>query len=225
MTKAKGSSPFLNKRTKKLLSSCRVPAPEFATAGFTLLEVIVAMLVFGFVMAGLYQASHFGFTAWTLEDKLAGNAAELERMDRVLRRLIEQASPPFSTDDKPFVGEEHRLTMMTLMPDQPPTQPIRHAQVALGVNDAHQLVLRWQPHPNATPLGQPPPMQQVVLADGVARIDLSYRGATGDGGKWGKAWTDGLLPTVVQIHFVLANGRHRWPDMAVPTLLDTNGSF
>jgi hypothetical protein len=29
----------------------------------------------------------------------------------------------------------------------------------------------------------------------------------------------------VQIHFVLANGKHRWPDMAVPTLLDSNGSF
>jgi len=193
--------------------------------GFTLLEVIVALVVFGFVMAGLAQAQRFGTRAWSLETKLADNAAALERMDRVLRRLIEQASAPVATDDKPFAGEEHRLTMMTLLPDQPQTQPIRHAQVAVGVNDRHQLVLRWRPKPNATPLGALPPMQEVVLAEGVARIDLAYRAPAADGGKWAKAWSESGLPAAVQVHFVLEGGKHRWPDMAVATMLDTNGSF
>ena len=194
-------------------------------SGFTLIEVIVSLVVLGFVLAGLAQATRFGMTAWNLEDRLAENASQLERMDRVLRRLIEQASAPVATDDKPFAGEQHRLTMLTLLPDQPPTQPIRHAQVALGVNDRHQLVLRWRAHPNASALGPLPALQEIVLAEGVARIDLAYRGAASDGGKWGKSWSDGALPSVVQIHFVLSNGRHRWPDMAVPTLLDSNGSF
>ncbi len=232
----KALSPFVKRRRDARHELATADQKSFASflqkrrilphdSGFTLLEVIVALVVFGFVMAGLAQAQRFGTTAWSLETKLADNAAQLERMDRILRRLIEQASAPVSTDDKPLVGEEHRLTMMTLLPDEPQTQPVRHAQVAIGVNDSHQLVLRWQPHPNAVPLGQAPPMQQVVLADGVSRIDLAYRGAAADGGKWAKTWTDGVLPSAIQIHFVLVNGRHRWPDMAVPTLLDTNGSF
>ena len=71
------------------------------------------------------QATRFGAAANNLEGRLAENAAQLERMDRVLRQLIEQASPPVTTDDKPFAGEEHRMTMLTLLPDEPPdtTQP------------------------------------------------------------------------------------------------------
>jgi len=194
-------------------------------AGFSLLEVVVALVVLGFIMAGLYQAQRFGIAAWGLETRMADDAAALERMDRVLRRLIEQACPPVAADDKPFAGQEHRVLFNTLMPDEPQTQPIRRAQVSIGVDDHHRLVLRWQPHPNATLIGPQPPMQEVVLAEGLERIDLAYRQAAADGGKWSKSWSETGLPSVVQIHFVLSNGHHRWPDMAVPTMLDPNGSF
>ena len=193
--------------------------------GFTLIEVIVALVVLGFVLAGLGQATRFGMSAWSLETKLADNSAGLERMDRVLRRLIEQASPPAGADEKPLAGEEHRMTFMTLLPDQPQTQPVRHAQAAIGVDDNHRLVLRWRPHANATALLPLPPTQEIVLAEGIERIDLAYRQQASDGGKWQKKWSESNLPAMVQIHFVLANGRHRWPDMAVATLLDSNGSF
>ncbi len=215
------------------VSSCQLSEPKLKTGnwklttdhGFTLLEVIVALVVLGFVLAGLAQATRFGIAAWSLETRMADNAAGLERMDRVLRRLIEQASPPIAADDKPFEGQEHRLLFLTLLPDQPQTRPIRHAQVSIGVDDKHRLVLRWQVHPNAARIGPEPPMHEVVLADGLERIDLAYRQAASDGGKWAKTWSDSSLPAVVQIHFVLAKGSHRWPDMQVPTMLDTNGSF
>lgn len=193
--------------------------------GFTLIEVIVSLVVLGFILAGMAQATRFGMSAWSLENRLADNASQLERLDRVLRNLIEEAAAPLATDDKPFAGEEHRMTFITLLPDQPQTDPIRRAKAALGVDDRHRLVLRWQPSPNATLLGPSPRLQEVVLAEGVSRIDLAYRASATDGGKWSKTWTLGPLPAVVQIHFVLTNGKHRWPDMAVPTMLDSNGSF
>jgi general secretion pathway protein J len=195
-------------------------------AGFTLLEIIVALVVLGFLLAGLAQATRFGMTAWGVETKMADNAASLERMDRVLRRLIEQASPPAAADDKPFEGFEHKMIFHSILPDEPEAQPIRRAQVAIGVDDHHQLVLRWQPGPNAILLARDkPPMQEIVLAEGLERIDCAYRQAAADGGKWSKSWSETGLPSVVQIHFVLANGHHRWPDMQVPTMLDPNGSF
>ncbi len=230
MTQARPS--FLQNRSKKLSFLTPAPGsaqvgktPRLPSAGFTLIEVIIALAIFGFVLVGLAQSLRFGMAARGVEDRLAGNAAQLERMDRVLRRLIEQASPPASTDDKPFAGEEHRLTLMTLLPDEPQTATTRHAQVAIGVDDKNRLVLRWTPHPNAVAIGPAPRMQEIVLAEGVERIDLAYHAGTAEGGKWSKTWTDGPLPAVVQLHFVLPAGKHRWPDMQMPTLLDTNGSF
>jgi len=193
--------------------------------GFTLIEVIVALVVLGLILAGLAQAQHFGMSAWTLETKLADNTAELERVDRVIRDLIETAAPPVTNGDKPFEGQEHRLVFVTELPDEPEDQPVRRAQVSLGVDDKHRLVLRWQPDANATPLVPLPAPKQIVLAEGLERIDLAYRQAASDGGKWSKIWSDSPLPALVQLHFVLPAGHHKWPDMAVATMIDPNGSF
>ena len=193
--------------------------------GFTLLEVIVAMAVLGLILAGLAQATRFGMTAWGLETRLADKADELQRVDRVVRNLIEQAAPAVANGDKPFAGQEHRMVFITQLPDQPEDQPVRRAQVSLGVDDKHRLVVKWQPDANATPLMTLPPPQEVVLAEGVSRIDLAYRQASGDGGKWTKSWSDSALPALVQIHFLLLNEHRKWPDMAIATQIDPNGSF
>jgi general secretion pathway protein J len=194
-------------------------------AGFTLLEVVIALVVLGFILAGLAQATRFGMNAWSLETRLADNAAEQERVDRVLRALVEQATAPVSGEEKPFAGEEHRMIFTTTLPAEPQTDPIRRAQVAIGVDDKNRLMLRWQPMPNAVALGAKPSIQEIVLAEGVERIDLAYRQAAGDGGKWSKRWTDASLPALVQFHFLLTNRRRTWPDLAVATMLDSNGSF
>jgi general secretion pathway protein J len=193
--------------------------------GFTLIEVIVALVVLGLILAGLAQAQHFGMSAWTLETRLAEHTAQLERVDRVIRDLIEEAAPPVTNGDKPFEGQEHRMVFVTELPDEPEDQPVRRAQVSLGVDDKHRLVLRWQPDANATPLVPLPAPKQIVLAEGLERIDLAYRQAASDGGKWSKSWSDSPLPALVQLHFVLPAGRHKWPDMAVQTTIDPNGSF
>jgi prepilin-type N-terminal cleavage/methylation domain-containing protein len=91
--------------------------------GFTLLEILVAVVVFGFVVAGLVQATHFGITAWDVQTRMVDRAQDLERVDRVLRLIVEQASPPLAADDKPFNGQEHRLDLITRLPLQPQTDP------------------------------------------------------------------------------------------------------
>ncbi len=199
--------------------------PRSGTGGFTLLEMIVAVAVLGFVVVGLAQATRFGIHAWGVETRLADQAAEMERVERVLRLLIETASAPLSADDKPFAGETHRMTFVTRLPDQPEVGDIRRAQVALGIDDNHQLVLRWKPHPNAVALAPEPAPHQVVLAAHIEHLDFAYRQATSDGGKWLATWTDSSLPALVQIQIVPQSGHRRWPVMLIPTMVDTNGSF
>jgi general secretion pathway protein J len=193
--------------------------------GFTLIEILVAVVVFGFVVAGLVQATHFGITAWDVQTRMVERADELERVDHVLRALVEQASPPLAADDKPFNGTEHRLDFITRLPLQPPTDPIRRAEVIVGVNEQHQLVVRWQQKPNATPLKPVPPPQEIVLAEGVDHFDLTYRQAGGDGGKWMRTWDDTSLPALVLMTIVMQNTSHKWPTIQAATMLDNNGSF
>jgi general secretion pathway protein J len=193
--------------------------------GFTLLEILVAVVVFGFVVAGLVQATHFGITAWDVQTRMVDRAQDLERVDRVLRLIVEQASPPLAADDKPFNGQEHRLDLITRLPLQPQTDPIRRAEVVVGVDDNHRLILRWQQKPNATPLKPVQAAQEIVLADGVDHFDLTYRQAASDGGKWMRTWDDPSLPALVRMQIVMLNQSHKWPVIQAATMLDTNGSF
>jgi general secretion pathway protein J len=193
--------------------------------GFTLLEILVAVVVLGFIVAGLSQATRFGINAWDVQSRLSDNAAELERVDRVLRLLIEEAVPPMSADDKPMEGQEHRLILVTRLPDQPPTRPIRRAQVALGVDDRHRLLLRWVVHPNAVAIIPPPPPQEIVLAEGVDHLDLSYRQSVADGGRWRTNWDDSSLPALVTMNIVLSSTHRKIPLIQAATMTDTNGSF
>jgi general secretion pathway protein J len=194
-------------------------------AGFTLIEILVAVVVLGFVIAGLIQATHFGITAWDVQNRLVDRANQLERVDHVLRQLIEQAAPPLAADDKPFSGKEHRLDIITRLPLQPPTDPIRRAEVVVGVDADHRLMLRWQQKPNATALKPVPPPQEIVLAEGVDHFDLTYRQAASDGGKWTRIWDDPSLPALVQMTIVMLNPGQKWPVIQAATMLDTNGSF
>ena len=194
-------------------------------AGFTLLEILVAVVVLGFIVAGLSQATRFGINAWDVQERMSDNAAQVERLDRVLRLLIQHAVPPTSSDDKMLEGQEHRILLVTRLPDEPPTQPIRRAQVAIGVDDQHRLLIRWVPHPNAVAIIPPPPPQQVVLAEGVDHLDVSYRQSTADGGKWKTIWDDSALPALVTMHIVLTSTHRQIPLIEAATMLDTNGSF
>lgn len=194
-------------------------------AGFTLLEMIVAVVVLGFVLAGLAQAARFGISAWDVQDRESVRIAAFERADRLLRLVINEAAAPLAADDRPFTGQEHRLEFITRLPDQPQTDPVRRAQVAIGVNDQQKLVLRWLPHANAVALKPLPPPEEIVLAEGVDHLDLRYRQSLEDGGKWLATWTDSSLPSLVQINIVLKNQRHPWPVIQVATMIDDNGSF
>ena len=199
--------------------------PARPDSGFTLMEILVAVVVLGFVIAGLTQAQRFGINAWDVQRRLTDNAAEMERVDRVLRLIVEQASPPMAADDKPFLGQEHRMILTTRLPDQPPTEPVRRAQVIVGVDDQHRLLLRWQPHPNAVAIQAVPAPQQIVLCEGVDHLDLTYKQSVADGGRTKTNWDDTSLPALVTMHIVLMSAHRQIPTIVAATMIDTNGSF
>lgn len=176
-------------------------------AGFTLLELMVALVVFGLLMAGVAQTMRYGLTAWTAETRAADGSETMAAVDGALRRLIEQAAP-----DK-FTGQPGGFAFITFLPAGAGlADPL--ADAALQVTPAG-LVLVWRPHPAGVPLQPPAPPQTEVLLDGVTGLDASYLAGRPDGSvAWSPRFSGAGLPLLIRLHLTLA-GQKTWPDIVV----------
>lgn len=192
--------------------------------GFTLLEVLAALVVLGFLVLALNAGTRFGTLAWHTQARDLRLRGDLDPVDRTLRHLVEAMDPGSPVDPPAIEGTAHALGFTTDMPlDGGP--PSGRADVALLVDASHRLVLRWSTHLHVARLASPTPQQQTVLLDGVRQIDFSYWSAGPGGIGWVDGWNRLLPPALVRIHldFIEAN-RRRWPDIVVaPMLVQPDG--
>lgn len=186
-------------------------------AGFTLLEILVALVVLGFLMLGLTQGTRFGLQALTAQGRLLDERAELDAVDRTLRWLIERMDPGGPNQAPEIQGGRGTLAFTSELPAAA-AGAARLADVALVLTGG-QLVLRWTRRLNAVRLGPPPAPQEAELLRGVERIELAYwRRATKDNpvSGWIEVWSEQVLPDLVRIRLVFpASDRRRWPDIVV----------
>ena len=83
--------------------------------------------------------------------------------------------------------------------------------MAIGVDGAHRLVLRWMPHLHAKLLA-PRRAQTVTLLPGVAGITFGYfKGTSG----WTDHWEGNDPPDLLRVHLAFINPNVRWPDVIV----------
>lgn len=189
-------------------------------AGFTLLEILVALVVLGFLLAGLAQGTRFGLRAWDMQGRMVDARGELDAVDRTLRGLIAQANPGSSEVPTPLTGTARAIVFTS---DLPQALAGQRADMSLTVDGAHRLLLRWTPHRHVRQLGPPPTPQQTELLRGVARLEIGYWAAGGVGG-WAAAWSATALPALVRIRIVFEDGDPRhWPDIVAGTMLGLQG--
>ncbi len=189
------------------------PAPRPATrqAGFTLLEVLVALSVLGFLVLGLAQGVRFGLGALDSQARLLDRTGDLDVADRALRRIVAQLVPTDEARLPGLRGTARGFEGVTELPAAA-ALPTRQAVVALGVDGARRLVLRWTPHLRARRLGPPPAPEESELLRGVERVEIAYWSAAGGG--WLPTWTRAELPDLVRFRLVFSPGdRRRWPDI------------
>ena len=179
-------------------------------AGFTLLELLVAVTVFGTVLALLTQGVQFGLRATRLQAEAHGRNGDLAAVDRALRRMVALADPGTYPEPATLHGTAQRLSFATELPLRGDGQ-MQRADVTLSA-EAGRLLLRWVPHRHAELYGGAPEVQEAVLLDGVERLELAYWAS----GAWVSAWNADKLPALVRIRLVFpgANGR-RWPPLVV----------
>ena len=185
-------------------------------AGFTLLEIVVALAVFGFLLVGLSQTVRFGLIAWGHSARISSSETDLEAVDRSLRSIAENFAPADDAARFSIDGSASTLSGITRLrlPGRGPT-PVR-AEAGLAVSGG-RLVLRWRPYRHALPLGSPPPPAETELMNGVGRLAIEYWQPPG---VWVSRWHEPDLPLLIRFHLTLAGLQPpRWPDIIVAPLL------
>ena len=191
--------------------------------GFTLLEVLVALVVMGFLLAGLSQGTRFGLRAWDIQARMIDQNGELDAVDRTLRRLIQQLDPGNATTGSTLAGTARRMVFTSDLPMAAVTAT-RRADMILAVDAAHRLMLAWTPHLHVVRIGPPPAPQATELLRGVDRLEIGYWRRDGVGG-WLNRWPDRELPALIRIRIVFVEGdARRWPDIVAAPMLGRQGS-
>ena len=181
--------------------------------GFTLLETMVALVVLGFLIAGLAGVVRFALHARGTEARLAGQGDGLDVVDRTLRGLIIRMDPGGFATPPTLSGGPHAMRFLTELPAGAAVGGIRDAAVGLAVDSHQRLVLAWRLAPHAIAL-KPPPRGRVVLLRDVAELVISYARPWSEGGGWVGEWHAVALPALVRIRIVFGEGDRRlWPDI------------
>lgn len=178
--------------------------------GFTLLEILVALVVFGFLMAGLTQGVRFGLDAWTSQSRLIERDVDLDAVDRLLRDLVEKIEPGRPIDPPNIVGTASSLAFTAELPAGAVTVVTRRADMLLRVVNG-DLVLQWLPHLHVRRLVPTPPPTSTKILSGVSRLELSYFAVSRG---WRGTWNDRTPPDLIRlkIDFPPNDPRH-WPDL------------
>jgi general secretion pathway protein J len=175
-------------------------------AGFTLLELLVAMALMALLAVGLGSGIHLGTRVWERAEVGRGEWSERQTtrllLQRTLQRLIPQSLSQEPTDATAlFLGGRRALRFVGPAPGESAPPGLYRMEFALVPGDSGlEFVFRWQPH-TGEPLGAPfiAAGQRVLLSaiDGAA---LSYFGTREEG--WLAAWNGRVdLPQLVRLEY------------------------
>jgi general secretion pathway protein J len=193
-------------------------------AGFTLLEVLAALAVFGLVLLGLGQGLQFGLQAWRGQARMLAWPEDMEALDHTLRLLVTRAlGADESQPGGPIQGGPAQLLIVTRLARPEGGYPVP-TEARLQVDAAHRLVLFLLPRPHVS-WRVPPRIEERVLAEGVQRLELAYWKPEAGGGTWLLEWNDPAPPALVRIRLLFPPGDpRRWPDIVAAPSLGTISS-
>lgn len=201
--------------------------------GFSLLEVMLAILLLGLLLAGAYS----GITA-AVRSMRSGEAV-IERVDKVrtvqefLRHQISRILPfPYAyakngTATEVFQGEGKFMRFVAPMPGYLSRGGAYVQTLALTPgNDGGMQLVFTSTLLNGFDKDKAEQIEEstVVLLDRIEDGSFRYRGLNQQGElmSWGENWKDSsTTPLMVSVDLRLADGgRIQWPQMAIPLMMD-----
>lgn len=198
-------------------------------SGFTLLELLIAMTLLGFILALLFGGLRLGSRSWDAGDARAEKTTHLTLVQEFLRRELSQVTPYFwkkvANPDLAFVGESNSLMMVG--PVAVHLGPGGLFLLGLSLDDDKLVMRQAAPDSDSTDFSALDESEKIVLADHVEGLDFAYYGAeTKDAEpQWTDNWksqdTPQRLPYLIRVRVTFNDGQV-WPDLVVSPLIGPN---
>ncbi len=192
------------------------PRPQ-ADAGFTLLELLVAITLLGFLSVALIGGLRFGTQIWKKSENASLDSNAVRSAQKILAASLARIYPKLvvaGVDDShiDFDGNADRLTFLSTA-DAGTGQMTRDiVQVA---KDGNYLAILYSTMPELARDARS--TSSTVLFRRLASVDFAYFGASGDSKTpvWHQAWHDERrLPLRIRIRATLAHPASApWPEM------------
>jgi general secretion pathway protein J len=201
-----------------------------AQRGFTLIELVVAMVLLGAMMTLLYSGLTFGLRSWDAGDANGRRVADRRIGENFLRRELAEAFPLRWKDPNflryAFDGGEHALRFVSSRPAGISLGGL--ALVGVDVEDdpkhpgTRNLVMRRaMADPDATDFSVLDRSETSILVEDVDSVDFSYFGSENDftEPRWFEKWPlPSRFPVLVRIRIKASDGSFL-PDMLMKVMI------
>ncbi len=198
-------------------------------AGFTLLELVVALSMVTVMMVLLFGGLRLGARVWDTVEQRTETLHDRQMIARFIMRELEQARPltfaPRDGEERlAFLGNADAVYFVAPLPSQAGGGGLHWLGLELvRSEDTRRLVLSyelfqtsdWQRY-------DPQPRRRLVLYEKLADAEFDYFGAPADSrqARWAAAWDDReKLPQLVRLRLKSGQAESDWQELlAAPKL-------
>lgn len=203
----------------------RVTPQDSASAGFTLLEMLVALALLALFASALPQAYGLVRRTWAISAELSRDNPEQTARAFLQTRLAE-ATPVFDRksegDEIAFAGSEDSLNFVAPLIHAPKGGGLYRFRLYVGPDASGRSALLVSLEPHGPPqqrdeFNAAPPTQDVQRLAPAAGVRLRYFGrpAPREKAQWQSSWNrNDALPDLVEINLARENGT-QMPTLAI----------
>lgn len=195
------------------------PSAHHASAGFTLLELLITVVLLGMLTVVLFGGLRFGTRAWEAAQTTTDGTDKILSVQATLAERVSAAYPLYIRDSPDhghvaFDGSANSVTF--LAPAKLPRGALEWVTVKTTMMNGSRVLAVW------TALELQPDSEarlSSVLVKGLKTFDIAYFGADTprDQPSWRSSWKDQLSPpSLVRMRATFTNRRTIWPDLVVP---------
>lgn len=184
--------------------------------GFTLIEVVLAMVLLGAIMLMIYNGLSFALRSWDAADTNGRRVADRRLAENFLRRELTELFPMRFKDPlqlkMAFEGGADRIRFVSARP--PGIQMGGLSLVSVELRDDRErrtrdlVMFRAMPDDEAKDFGPLEKAESHLLLAGVERVEFAYFGSENEfvEPKWYDTWQYPKVPNLVRMRVRAADG-------------------